>query len=941
MAISGLAVVALTRLFINAVDYWTADDAEWKPDGKTFKLVDKALATLGVFVGKGSREDELRYQTLVLAAFGDAFRDHWVGCDKLAPWMRGYWLTKFRHGSDAAKLETETRLRIALAFDVYVQEFREKADSLPQGGVEPPIGRPLYQALWQAFTSEKLDDADMEPLLAMTKGEAKAEFERDFRRAWRAGLARSGGASLRAALVDEENQARPEALRELLLNNTASWRRQHVFANVGELDGFPEMPLEDAYVEPVADVVLNGKTEAHSRSRPVLAAIESLKEKHRITFVSAHMGQGKSLTARTLAWQLAMRATDEVEQVSTEMWWPVYVRCCDDYEHDGEKQVQAMIVRALQRQARALGLDLGVDDPAFEAFTRDQKVVLLLDGLDEVALTGRELDKLMKRLDSWTSAKRRCVVFSRPAALPERRKDIPVVGLRQFSDDQVEQWLCRWNWLSERDGPKPEELATKGLAEIARVPILLLMIAYTWGKLAGREDVGKAAVYEGFFREMARGKYEKGGEEHPEVRRAAKQLHGKLAGKYLPANATEVDAMLWLMGRVAWEAKSLEFEGERAGGVATLRPSQIEADILLKELKCSGEALHCIRIGLLLAAQADLRHESHSLMLFGHRSFLEFAVAHFWLTTLELLVSDPSEEFEDWGEEQLMRTPLRVNDEDNCDTFLFELVKRAKAREEIGRWACKYFLDERLLPVKRSEVTLAGDLRTRLRGAALGIACHCRQPPDMKNGQPLRSLLAWASTRGEYLRLAMPGVNLSKLELPRADFTGADLRDAKLANVRGPLASFVQANLVGADLRNATFFGADFFGATLFGASLRGATFLGADLRGAHFRWADLRGAHLEEAHLRQAHLEQANLRGANLRGAHLEEAYLELADLDGANLAGAHLEEAVLFGANLAGAHLARASLRGAHLQGAQLTPDQRAYAKAQGAILDDPEET
>ena len=133
-----------------------------------------------------------------------------------------------------------------------------------------------------------------------------------------------------------------------------------------------------------------------------------------------------------------------------------------------------------------------------------------------------------------------------------------------------------------------------------------------------------------------------------------------------------------------------------------------------------------------------------------------------------------------------------------------------------------------------------------------------------------------------------------------ADLRGADLRDADLCG----------ANLRGADLR-----GADLRDANLCGANLRDA-----NLRGANLRGADLRDANLCGANLRGADLRGANLCGANLCGADLRDANLCDADLCGADLCDANLCGANLRGANLCGANLCDANLRGADLRGADL---------------------
>ena len=92
-----------------------------------------------------------------------------------------------------------------------------------------------------------------------------------------------------------------------------------------------------------------------------------------------------------------------------------------------------------------------------------------------------------------------------------------------------------------------------------------------------------------------------------------------------------------------------------------------------------------------------------------------------------------------------------------------------------------------------------------------------------------------------------------------------------------------KANLWDADLRGANLRDAD-----LRDADLRGANLWDADLRGANLRDANLWDADLRDANLRDANLWDADLRGADLRGADLRDADLRDADLRGADLWGA-----------------------------------------------------
>ena len=82
----------------------------------------------------------------------------------------------------------------------------------------------------------------------------------------------------------------------------------------------------------------------------------------------------------------------------------------------------------------------------------------------------------------------------------------------------------------------------------------------------------------------------------------------------------------------------------------------------------------------------------------------------------------------------------------------------------------------------------------------------------------------------------------------------------------------------------------------------------------------DLSGANLRGANLSGANLSDVDLRGANLNFAHLNFARLGGANLSGANLNSAQLRGADLRGADLRGANLLRADFRGANLRSAHL---------------------
>ncbi len=154
-----------------------------------------------------------------------------------------------------------------------------------------------------------------------------------------------------------------------------------------------------------------------------------------------------------------------------------------------------------------------------------------------------------------------------------------------------------------------------------------------------------------------------------------------------------------------------------------------------------------------------------------------------------------------------------------------------------------------------------------------------------------------------------------RADLEDANLEGADLRDADLQ-----YANLEDADLRGANLRGANLQYADLRDADLRGANLRGANLRDADLRGANLEGADLRGANLQYADLEGADLQRADLRDADLRSADLRSADLRVTDLRGADLRGANLRVTDLEGANLRGADLRDADLRSANLRYANL---------------------
>ena len=108
-------------------------------------------------------------------------------------------------------------------------------------------------------------------------------------------------------------------------------------------------------------------------------------------------------------------------------------------------------------------------------------------------------------------------------------------------------------------------------------------------------------------------------------------------------------------------------------------------------------------------------------------------------------------------------------------------------------------------------------------------------------------------------------VHLKGVNLYRANFKDATLRDTDLTRSYIALADFSNANLVGSDFTEATAAGSSFRNAKMWGSNLSRAKIWRSDLGHAVLSGADLRGSQIWECNLEGTCFYDANLIGANL----------------------------------------------------------------------------
>ena len=159
--------------------------------------------------------------------------------------------------------------------------------------------------------------------------------------------------------------------------------------------------------------------------------------------------------------------------------------------------------------------------------------------------------------------------------------------------------------------------------------------------------------------------------------------------------------------------------------------------------------------------------------------------------------------------------------------------------------------------------------------------------------------------------------------LIRADFSGNNLDDVNLSQVRAAGMNFCGTSLKRARAEKATFIE----GGQFMGSSLAGAVFVDASFENANFDRVDLRDSDLTNTTFGQSTFRGATLTKARLVGASLGEATLDDADLSGADLDQAQITPRERFGQ---GTSVARTNFNGAR----NVSDDVRRYLCRNGAL-------
>jgi uncharacterized protein YjbI with pentapeptide repeats len=624
-----------------------------------------------------------------------------------------------------------------------------------------------------------------------------------------------------------------------------------------------------------------------------------------IRLIRGGPGSGKSTFARKLAADIASNADTRVLYFALQHF-----------------RMSGKLIDAIGEALGPNGAEAFAGNPLSQPHfaSRERPVLMIFDGLDELAQPGRDahdqtnsfLHELRLHLDRWNE--QNCRVFAlltgRSAAVQANRSELrpsegqelevlPFLVTEQsiekrreegrpfldeggkLSDDGRKVWWQKYKACKAGEPDEmPEALDRQEVRDLSAEPLLLYLLVRSGYHRHRLDDqpFNRNELYATLFQDVANRRYAGG--------RAPAAFH-ELGDKFEPVMETIATAAWYGDGRTA-----------TVEDIRHWCPAHLKGNL---ERFLSNPAGTTRLIAAFYFQQVVEATRRRDAIEFTHKSFGEYLTARRLVRAVSEIHEELSRNSPRYTEFQALLEWFELTHQTRMDVDLLRFVRDEilLRHSEAGDWQvslCRLLnYDLRHgMPVRLSDdVTFrAGERQARNAEETL-----------------LAALNACARATGERTTPAWPdsvsaGELILRLRGQRADFSSI-LGLACLG-----LADFSGQRLVFQDL-----FGADLRGANLEGVDLQDAVLVVANLQGVN-----LQHANLEDASLDGANLEDASLEGTILRDAGLDSANLTRTNLQGANLRGASLRGAKLRDANLENASLANANLRGANPKGTNL---------------------
>jgi len=590
---------------------------------------------------------------------------------------------------------------------------------------------------------------------------------------------------------------------------------------------------------------------------------------------------------------------------------------------------------------------------------RESRLLIIFDGLDELAMQGKIAEKTaqdfvreVQRKVEWFNQRETClqvliggrelvvqanetdfrkegqILHVLPYFVAEDDREDYVDAKKLLEQDQRQLW---WQNYGAASGSGytglPSELDQGNLIEITAQPLLNYLVALSLrrGELKFSEETNLNAVYADLLKAI----HERGWAGHQ---------HAAIQG----IEEKDFVRILEEIALAAWHGN---------GRTTTVREIEHHCDnsnlkSLLTRFQEGFREDSKASITRLLTAfyfrQSGHDHAGNKTFEFTHKSFGEYLVAKRVVREVRL-VSKKLEERqydpdEGWDERDALYRWALLCGPSNIDEYLLNFIfdeVRLENKSNIEQWQKKLchligFMLEHGMPMERLSGNSFWYVNFMARNSEEALllvlsACACLTKLVSKIEYPDPSAFGiWLSRlHGQRVDLdALPLKCLNFLDLQGCILYIKDLFGAGLEGTNLKKAELAQANLFGSNLKQVILEEANLVRANLEQANLEEANLEAANLERTNFNEANLRrtnlkrvkmqgtqfwNANLEEADLREANLEYtnficANLYKADLRQANLKEVLFENANLEDARLEGANLEKVDFNGANLKG---------------------------------------
>ena len=575
---------------------------------------------------------------------------------------------------------------------------------------------------------------------------------------------------------------------------------------------------------------------------------------------------------------------------------------------------------------------------------REERLLIIFDGLDELAMRGkigekaaqdfvREVQRKVERFNQQKASvqvlisgrevvvqsnetdfrKEGQILYVLPYFLSENERKRYVNPQNLLEQDQRQLW---WQFYGKASGKNyeglPSELDQGNLTEITAQPLLNYLVALSVqrGKLTFTEETNLNTVYDDLLKAV----YERGWESYKH-----KAIQG-IEEKEFVRILEEIALAAWHGKGRTTTVKEIENHCNNSGLKSLLTRFQQGFE---EDSKASVTRL----LTAFYFRQSGNDNAGDRTFEFTHKSFGEYLIARRIVREVQLIhkklearKDDPDEGYDE--REALGRWVLLCGST-RMDQYVFDFIQdevRLQDPSDVGNWQQTFceligFMLRHGMPMERlnPRPDFQEENRQALNAedsllAVLGTFSHFTQKVSkisFPSADAFGSLLA--RLRGQRIDEGNPMsfhclsyLDLSKCVLFFRDFYCVNLLGTilELADLRGT--NLVQANLAQADLRGTNLLRAILIGANIELADLRSTNLQEANLEGTDLGQANLEGAILAGANLERADLEGADLRGTNLRGTNLRRANLRRANLEGADLEDTNLEDANLVGANL-----------------------------------------